>query len=52
MTGCVFIPMFIFLKIIYSWNDETRVLEVLEIKIFFSAKESLSGFCILLVASQ
>ena len=34
----LFLPMSIFFKMMYSQNDETGVLEVLQIKIFFAAQ--------------
>ena len=40
----LFLPMFIFLKIMYSQNDEIDVLEVLEIKILFVAQPWWADF--------
>ena len=37
---CFFFPIFIFLEMIYSQNDETSILEVLETIFFFTAQTS------------
>ena len=38
------LPIFIFMKMMYSQNNETDILEVLKIKIFFAAQPSWLDF--------
>ena len=39
----LFLPMFIFFKMMYSQNDETGVLDVLEIRVFFRCPAAMVG---------